>query len=146
MQLKLSTDYAIRIILYLAKAGKANSQQLAEALNISQNYVRKMIRQPELGVFITSSSGVYGGLSLKQEAASISLLDIIIAVEKSTFISYCLEDEAHCDTCCSFDKLDCPVRACYEKIQNILNKAFEETSIQDLLQEECCYKGDMKCS
>lgn len=146
MQLKLSTDYAIRIILYLAKTGKVNSKQLAGALNISQNYVRKMIREPELENFILSSSGVYGGLSLKQEAANITLLDIITAIEKSTFISYCLEDEVHCDTCLSFDKQYCPVRICYEKIQMRLNKVFEETSIQDLIQEEICYERKAKCS
>lgn len=146
MQLKLSTDYAIRIILHLAKTGKVSSQELADTLNISQNYVRKMIRQPQMAEFITSSSGKNGGLSLKPGTETVSLLDIITAVEKSSFVSYCLEDEDHCNSCRSFDKQSCPIRKCYERIQRKLDKEFKETRIRELLREETCYKRREPCS
>lgn len=136
MQLKMSTDYAIRIILYLAKMKKVNTQQLSNELNISQNYVRKLIRQPEMTSFIISEPGVNGGLALKKEATDISLLDIVKAIEKSTFINYCLEDEESCERCKSFEKQQCPIRACYMQIQKNLEEELKAPMIASLIEEE----------
>lgn len=140
MQLKMSTDYAIRIIMYLAKMGKSSTQQIANDLKISQNYVRKLIRQTELSKFITSIPGVNGGLTLKKKASEISLLDVIQTVEKSSFINICLEDSTICDTCKSFCYDNCPVKKCYADIQAVLDSEYQKIKIDALLTEEFCFK------
>lgn len=144
MQLNMSTDYAIRIILYLAQVKKASSQELAKKLHISQNYIRKLIRQPEMNNFIHSEPGVNGGLSLKQRAEDISLLDIIQVTEKTTFISCCIEDEENCDRCTSFEKDKCLIHMCYSRIQEKIEKELGETKITSLMNER--EQGGCVCS
>lgn len=144
MQLKMSTDYAIRIIVYLAQVKKASSQELADKLHISQNYIRKLIRQPEMNKFIHSEPGIHGGLSLKQKAEDISLLDIIHVTEKTSFISCCIEDEENCAKCTSFDKDECLIRICYSRIQENIDKELSETKITSLLHDN--NQGGCVCS
>ena len=144
MQLNMSTDYAIRIILYLAQVKKASSQELADKLHISQNYIRKLIRQPEMNKFIHSEPGIHGGLSLKQRAEDISLMDIIHVTEKTTFISCCIEDEGNCVRCTSFQKDNCLIRICYTRIQNRMEKELSKTKITSLLDDS--NQGGCVCS
>lgn len=133
MQLKMTTDYALRIILYLVERKKVNSLQIASDLHISINYVRKLIRQPEMTKYIESQAGMNGGLLLKQDVTDITMLDIIQSFEKDTFISHCLEREDDCVICRLFSKEQCPVRRCYAKLQESLDEIFGNVKFNDLV-------------
>ena len=81
MQLKLTTEYAIRIALYLAEQnGVCTSKEIAEYTQISPNYVLKILR-------VLAN----GGFSLCKHPRDITLLDIVSSTESTIKISYCLE-------------------------------------------------------
>ena len=95
MQLKLTTEYAIRIALYLAEQnGVCTSKEIAEYTQISPNYVLKILRVLAKANLIQNHIGVYGGFSLCKHPRDITLLNIVSATESTIKISYCLEQNA----------------------------------------------------
>lgn len=84
MQLNTSTDYAIRLILYLAKASKTiSSSKLAAAIGVSPRYLLQISAKLRDAGFIEVTYGGNGGFSLLLPATKISLYDIVIVMEGS---------------------------------------------------------------
>ena len=72
MQLKITTDYAIRIVYYLACRGE-------------------VITASEL-----ACEGIKGGYSLVKKTEDISLFDIISSTEVTMKLNRCLEEDGFC--------------------------------------------------
>lgn len=147
MQLKLTTDYAVRIILYLARNGKTDSKRLSDNLKISQNYIKKLMTSSNLSQFVSSKAGQDGGLELRISADKITLLDIVKAMENEILITQCLEDKYSCNICVSFTKEQCPIRKCYVNIQKMLEEKLSRISISSLADQIVLdMKGGSTCS
>ena len=85
MQLKLTTEYAIRIALYLAEQnGVCTSKEIAEYTQISPNYVLKILRVLAKASLVQNHIGVYGGFSLCKHPRDITLLDIVSSTDALT--------------------------------------------------------------
>ena len=92
MQLKLTTEYAIRIALYLAEQnGVCTSKEIAEYTQISPNYVLKILRILAKVNLVQNHIGIYGGFSLCKHPQDITLWDIVSVIESTIKISYCLD-------------------------------------------------------
>ena len=82
MQLNRSTDYAIQMLLYLAKAGKTvSSSKLAAAIGVSHRYLLQISAKLRAAGFIRAAHGPSGGLVLIKHPDKISLYDVIISME-----------------------------------------------------------------
>ena len=82
MQLNRSTDYAIQMLLYLAKAGKTvSSSKLAAAIGVSHRYLLQISAKLRAAGFIRAAYGSSGGLMLVKDPDEISLYDIILSME-----------------------------------------------------------------
>ena len=82
MQLNRSTDYAIQILLYLAKAGKTvSSSRLAAAIGVSHRYLLQISAKLRAAGFIRAAHGPSGGLKLDKAPEEISLYDVILSME-----------------------------------------------------------------
>ena len=82
MQLNRSTDYAIQMLLYLAKAGKTvSSSKLAAAIGVSHRYLLQISAKLRAAGFIRAAHGPSGGLGLTKHPDEISLYDVIIGME-----------------------------------------------------------------
>ena len=82
MQLNRSTDYAIQMLLYLAKAGKTvSSSKLAAAIGVSHRYLLQISAKLRAAGFIRAAHGSSGGLKLVKDPDEISLYDIILSME-----------------------------------------------------------------
>ena len=82
MQLNRSTDYAIQILLYLAKAGKTvSSSKLAAAIGVSHRYLLQISAKLRAAGFIRAAHGPSGGLALDKAPEEISLYDVILGME-----------------------------------------------------------------
>lgn len=65
MQLNRSTDYAIQMLLYLAKAGKTvSSPKLAAVIGVSHRYLLQISAKLRAAGFIRAAHGPSGGLIL----------------------------------------------------------------------------------
>ena len=82
MQLNRSTDYAIQMLLYLAKAGKTvSSSKLAAAIGVSHRYLLQISAKLRAAGFIRAAHGPSGGLNLAKNPEDISLYDVILSME-----------------------------------------------------------------
>lgn len=126
MQLNLTTDYAISIILYLMNQGKTSSTDLSENLGISQKYIKKLLSSSNLSKFVETRAGRNGGLELRDQAKDISLFDVIKEMENTVFIDSCSGDENKCEGCSSFCKNSCPIRTCFKNIEQIMEEDLKE--------------------
>lgn len=109
MQLNQATDYAFRVVLFLARLPLkevASSHVIADRQAIPLRYLQKITRLLALAGLIKSYRGVDGGFALAKPAQEITLYDVIAAMEGPLAINRCLPD----GKACSFHRgNDCPV-------------------------------------
>lgn len=82
MRIKQSFEQAICILLIISSSdGPVKSHELSQRLDVSDSYLKKIIRQLVIHDLITSRASKIGGFVLKKEPKDISFLDIFNAIE-----------------------------------------------------------------
>lgn len=130
MQFTLTTDYAIRILLYLSTNGKSTSKELSEKLFIPESYTRKILKNDALSKLIDGCAGRNGGYWLRKEGNEISLLDVIRIMEKKIFFHSCLENEKQCLECTTYEEQNCPLRKEYKKVDDKIKVILANVTIE----------------
>lgn len=131
MQLNISSDYAIRAMLYLACLGKkATAAEISAAMNIPLNTCKKNLQLLKNAGLLNPFPGTSGGYMLAKKPSEISLADILRATGEKLEINRCLEPDCFCNRAAI---KTCPVHRVYEKAQVSLNEAFA-TTLADLMQ------------
>lgn len=134
MQLKITTDYAIRTILYLAITSRVtSSSEVSEAMGIPQKYLINTIGIMKRAGLVKTYSGIHGGYALAKDASQISLGDIIETMEGTTKINRCLEDDHFCSR---YATDNCPVRNVYMGLQDRVERYLKSITVDQLIQED----------
>lgn len=133
MQLKVTTDYAIRAILVIADSNDIiSSNELSELIGVSPRYTLKILDKLLKAGFVSSKGGAQGGYYLAKKPEEISLFDIIELYEVTCKVNRCLEEDEYCSRhATSF----CPVRVFYKEFQEIFDEKMESMTIAKLLKE-----------
>ena len=75
MQLTNTTDYAIRIVCYLASENKViTTAELSRELNIPASYIPKITKQLKEKEIVKAAEGSNGGYMLEKRPEEISLM------------------------------------------------------------------------
>ena len=131
MQLTVTTDYAIRIIMYLAKTKRVTSAgEISEKVGIAKKSLLATANKLRSANLISGHMGVSGGYSLLQKPENITILDILKVTEGPFKIMRCQEHEPFCSC---FAAQECPPHSFYREVQEKLERQFEETTIQKLI-------------
>ena len=97
MQLNITTDYAIRIVYYLAlHKENVTASELASVLKIPVSYISKITKKLKQAGIIKACEGIKGGYQIAKQPENISLRDVISCTESTMAISRCLEKEGGC--------------------------------------------------
>ena len=129
MQLTMTTDYALRCLLYLAgKEGVSSSPEIGKAVGINNIFVQKVLRVLRDAGFVSSLKGGTGGYWLAKKPEEIVLLDIILLFEKTMKINRCLEPDGLCKR-----NEACPMHVYYEELQMTLESFFGRDTLQDVI-------------
>ena len=132
MQLKITTDYAIRMIVHLAGlGGVATAASISAAMAIPQKYVTAVARPLCEAGILYAVRGPGGGFTLNLPPEKITMHAIVNAMEGTTRINRCLEPDGYCSR---GGVPDCPVHRFYARIQRYLDRVFAETTIASLLR------------
>lgn len=124
MQLNLTTDYAIRLVLYLATVERAaGSTEISDLMCIPRG---------QFGSISKTLRGTNGGFRLAKQPEEISLHEIVNAMEGTTRINRCLDPDGYCSR---NGAPNCPVHKFYSRIQSQLDQAFQEVTIASLLRD-----------
>ncbi|MEG2159095.1 MAG: Rrf2 family transcriptional regulator, partial [Clostridia bacterium] len=109
MQLKITSDYAVRIVLHLCTNNiSATSKEIASVMCIPEEDIEYIVDWLIDGNII--KEGEDGKLYLAKPKDSITLQDVFNAVGENTIINKCLEK----DKCCSRHAIEnCPAHRFY---------------------------------
>ncbi|HEY7884683.1 MAG TPA: Rrf2 family transcriptional regulator [Cellvibrionaceae bacterium] len=98
MRLTRYTDYALRVLMYLAATDqRVTIADIAARYNISKNHLMKVVQQLNQLGYVSATRGKSGGLQLGLPASEINLGAVIRDTEADFHIVECFE--ATTDTC-----------------------------------------------
>jgi Rrf2 family transcriptional regulator, iron-sulfur cluster assembly transcription factor len=99
MQLTLTGEYAIRAMIHLASlpsGALAQISDISSQWDVPENFLRKIVPLLSQSKLIASRRGNGGGVQLARPAESITLLDVIEAVEGPMYLNKCLIGPESC--------------------------------------------------
>ncbi|PLW68609.1 RrF2 family transcriptional regulator [Pseudohalioglobus lutimaris] len=98
MRLTAYTDYALRVLIYLAVSPeeKITIRGIAEHYGISRNHLMKVVQDLSQRGYVVALRGKNGGLSLNISTAEIRIGDLVEAMEKDMALTECLGDNNQC--------------------------------------------------
>ena len=93
MRLTLYTDYALRVLMYLAADadGLATIDEIAKAHRASKNHLMKVVNQLAVMGWVESVRGRGGGIRLGKPAEEIKLVDVVRATEPDFQLVECFD-------------------------------------------------------
>jgi Rrf2 family nitric oxide-sensitive transcriptional repressor len=93
MRLTVYTDYALRMLIYLALKddGLATIEEIAQSYGISKNHLMKVAHQLGLAGYVDTVRGRHGGLRLAKPAKAIGLGEVVRHTEPDMAIVMCFE-------------------------------------------------------
>lgn len=98
---------------------------------ISLNYLEQIIALLKKDRLIVSTRGANGGYSLSRPPESITVGDIIRALEGSFAPSECIENNEHCG-----DAYGCISRSVFEKINLGISQVVDNFTLKDMIEEK----------
>jgi len=95
MQLTLHTDYALRVLIYLAqKDGElATISQITDFYGISRNHLVKVVHHLAQEDFIHTTRGKHGGMRLARASELISIGQVVRRMEPSFDLVECFSND-----------------------------------------------------
>ena len=132
MQLASTTDYAIRIVCYLAAQRQMiSTSELSQELSVPSSYIPKITKKLKQAGIIKACEGTNGGYMLAKQPENISLMKIISCVEETMAINRCLEE----DRFCSRNLEDtCKIHKILLSLQNTYNNKLESVKVSDVIR------------
>jgi len=133
IRINRQTDYAIRVILALAKEGDEAmlpTSQIQQEMLIPKALSLRVVAELAKGGFIVTNPGRAGGLKLARPAVEINLRQVVTYFEKNFTVSECLHNQESCP----FDD-NCPVRCRWARLQALIIQELENTTFDELARE-----------
>lgn len=135
LKINRQTDYAVRVLLALAKRGEETrlaSAVIQKEMQIPPSFMGRIVAQLAQAGLVTTFTGREGGLQLPRPASEISLKDVVEAFEGPLLISECMQTKDEQD--CPFET-NCPVRTKWGRVQVAMLREMAAISFADLALE-----------
>lgn len=130
------TDHAIVVLAHLARdvdGGLHSAHALSESLAIPQPTVAKVLKCLTRHGLLDSTRGAAGGYQLARDAAEITVVDVVEAVEGPLALTACaLEGADACD-----EQHHCQVAPHWPPINDAVRAALSKVSMRDLARPTC---------
>jgi Rrf2 family nitric oxide-sensitive transcriptional repressor len=132
MRLTVHTDYALRLLMYLAvkEDGLATIAEVAESYDISRNHMMKVAHQLGIAGYVETVRGRSGGLRLARPAAAINLGDVVRRTEKDMALVPCMADA---DAACVL-RPSCLLKRALGRATAAFLSVLDEYSLGDLVK------------
>jgi len=130
MQFTRQTEYAIRILMALGEVKKGEviqSRVIAEKQEIPEKFLSKTIQVLVRTGLVETRRGTLGGVRLAVPLESITIADVITAIEGKIAINPCLTNGFYCKNMAS-----CQVRQILARGQNALLAELNKETLADL--------------
>jgi len=93
-------EYGLHCLLYLVdahnEAHPASARDLAELQGVPVEYVAKLFTKLQKAGLVVATEGVGGGFRLARDARSVSVLDVVVAIDGEKSLFECREIRGRC--------------------------------------------------
>lgn len=130
MQINHYTDYAYRVLMYLAvnTRQRVTMAEIAAYYGISHEHLRKVVHRLSGLNYITTYTGKGGGMELARPAEKINIGDVFVEFEGMNSLIDC--EDSHCPLtgACSLSQL-------FASAQNAFLNEIKSCTLADLMQK-----------
>lgn len=127
-----TAEYALRAVVHLATHPEEaqTTQQIAEATQVSQGYLSKVLQSLGRAGIVHSQRGLHGGFTLIPRPEDVTIYDIVNVVEPISRIHSCpLGLRKH-------GVRLCPLHRRLDNAMKSMEEAFSSTTLHDLLNDQ----------
>lgn len=133
MKLSTRARYGLRALAYLARKGPDATVQLSDIAAheaVSEKYLEHLFRQLKAAGIVYAIRGAKGGYRLARDPESLTLLEIVTALEGPIAPVDCLEAPSVCERS-SF----CPTRGVWEELRELIEQFFASKTLAELVRD-----------
>ena len=128
--MKMTTDYAIRTVVFLADCKeRVTVKDISESTGITAHYLMKVLEPLKKAKIVKSITGTKGGFSLALPPEKLNLWRIIKVMGEKNYCVDCMELE-YCSN--YVNPCKCKLRTYLEEYQRIKIEYFSGITIADL--------------
>jgi Rrf2 family protein len=133
LSLSQTAGYAILALgcLHETSGRLAQSQELADCTGVPKPYLSKILNSLAQRGLIIAKRGYRGGFALARPAYTITVLDVVEAVEGKPWVPQCLLGLMPCT-----DTRSCPMHNFWVKQQNAIEKEMRHVTLADVADFE----------
>ncbi len=127
------TDYAIRILLALARRGEdaiESTLTVQEEMLLPAALTRRIVAELAHGGFILTHPGREGGIQLARSPKEITLLQVVEFFEGPIHVSECIEGKVECPF-----EIHCPVRRQWARVDRAIVEILGGITFAELAKE-----------
>jgi Rrf2 family nitric oxide-sensitive transcriptional repressor len=132
MRLTVHTDYALRLLMYLAvkRDALATIADVAASYGISRNHLMKVAHQLGLAGYVETVRGRRGGLKLAKPARAIRLGEVVRRTEPDFALVPCF---APMETACAISSC-CALRGALDQAREAFLTVLDGYRLSDLVE------------
>lgn len=130
--IKRNTDYALRALVYMAETGGERPHsmgEIASATGTPETFLRKVVQKLDAAGMVATKRGAGGGVSLSRLPETISVFDVVEAVQGPVAINKCFMENREC-----IDLESCHIRRTLGKMQNDIVVLFKTATVAKLTE------------
>ena len=131
LRLSKKADYALMAMKHLARQADASAstsaREIAEQYDIPIELMAKVLQRLARSGLLTSHQGTRGGYTLSRTTGSISVADIIQAIDGPLTVTACSTDDEQCE-----QFMKCNIRDPLWKIKDRILSALAECSLTEI--------------
>lgn len=135
LKINRQTDYAVRVILALAKRGEGirlSSSDIQQEMLIPKAFMSRIVAQLSRSGLVDTFPGREGGLMLPRPASQINLKHVVEAFEGPILLSECLDVKNEDD--CPI-QANCPVSPKWGRVQVAMLREMAAITFEQLVKE-----------
>ncbi len=128
--IRRNTDYALRMLVALARAGEREPQsarRLAATEQVAEQAAAKLLQRLTRAGLVASRAGRNGGFCLARQPAEISLAQVVAAIQGPIVLNRCLAARGHCPR-----QTHCAVRGRLHDLQEHIANVLERITLAAL--------------
>ena len=147
MMFSTKAEYGVRVMAHLAGRdgqGPASLASIAEAEGLPLAYLEHLAARLRRAELVESTRGAHGGYSLARPAASITMAQVVRALEGEIAPIECITADADGALVCAHDGQPghdpCPTKLLWTRVQGSIVRTLNEMTLADLVRPDTTRK------
>lgn len=135
MHLTRESDYAIRIVTFLASRDKITGARIiADYTDVTLRFSLKILHSLVQAKIVESFKGTNGGYRLAVDPERLTLYDVIFAIEGEFYINRCLSGD---NPCSRNVEGKCKVHEIFEEVSALVREKLSAVTFSQLVDDSC---------